>query len=67
MHIKNIFFKLNTVDGILHEATIEVTECAPMLIFRYLYKAVKLFVEYYYRFSQPRDHLQWRLVLGYYD
>ena len=22
---------------------------------------------YYYRFSQPRDHLQWRLVLGYYD
>jgi len=21
----------------------------------------------YYRFSQPRDHLQWRLVLGYYD
>jgi len=22
---------------------------------------------YYYRFSQPRDHLQWRLVHGYYD
>jgi len=22
---------------------------------------------FYYRFSQPRDHLQWRLVLGYYD
>ena len=21
--------------------------------------------DYYYRFSQPRDHLQWRLVLGY--
>ena len=22
---------------------------------------------YYYRFSQHRDHLQWRLVLGYYS
>jgi len=28
---------------------------------------VEYSVEYYYRFSQPRDHLQWRLVLGYYD
>jgi len=25
-----------------------------------------LLLEYYYRFSQPRDHLQWWLVLGYY-
>ena len=27
----------------------------------------KLIISGYYRFSQPRDHLQWRLVLGYYD
>ena len=27
----------------------------------------RLATVFYYRFSQPRDHLQWRLVLGYYD
>jgi len=26
-----------------------------------------LVLGYYYRFSQPRDHLQWRLVHSYYD
>ena len=26
-----------------------------------------MMARYYYRFSQHRDHLQWRLVLGYYS
>ena len=30
-------------------------------------RAAAVPTSYYYRFSQPRDHLQWRLVLGYYD